>query len=73
MYSINLQAKLLDQMDEEFGVGNLVKEDVQNELKNAYTDKDLRGLKVEHSLVSYIYNKTKEMFYFYNYRKVNTS
>lgn len=44
---------MLDQMDEEFGgIGNLVKEDIRNDLKNAYTNKDLRGLKVEHSLVN---------------------
>ncbi|OXU31548.1 hypothetical protein TSAR_003523 [Trichomalopsis sarcophagae] len=45
------RAKMLDQMDEEFGgIGNLVKEDIRNDLNNAYTNKDLRGLKVEHSL-----------------------
>jgi hypothetical protein len=42
---------MLDQMDEEFGIGNLVKEEVHNDMKNAYTDKDLKGLKVEHNLV----------------------
>lgn len=43
---------MLDQMDEEFGIGNLVKEDVEKERQNAYSHKDLRGLKVEHNLVS---------------------
>ncbi|OXU17144.1 hypothetical protein TSAR_012139 [Trichomalopsis sarcophagae] len=45
------RAKMLDQMDEAFGgIGDLVKEDIHNDLKNAYTNKDLKGLKVEHSL-----------------------
>lgn len=48
------QAKLLDQMDQEFGIGDLVKEEVRNERRNAYTDKDLMGLRVEHNLVSFI-------------------
>lgn len=48
---------MLDQMDEEFGgIGNLVKEDIRNDLRNAYTNKDLKGLKVEHSLVNTFFN-----------------
>ncbi|XP_014216516.1 U4/U6.U5 tri-snRNP-associated protein 1 [Copidosoma floridanum] len=44
------RAKLLDQMDEEFGIGNLIKEDVNNEKRNAYTGKHLKGLRVEHNV-----------------------
>ncbi|KAJ8687858.1 hypothetical protein QAD02_023653 [Eretmocerus hayati] len=44
------RAKLLDQMDEEFGIDNLVREEVSHERRNAYTDRDLRGLRVEHNL-----------------------
>ncbi|XP_058792754.1 U4/U6.U5 tri-snRNP-associated protein 1 isoform X2 [Phymastichus coffea] len=44
------RAKLLDQMDEEFGLDNIVKEDVHNEMKKAYTEKNLKGLRVEHHL-----------------------
>lgn len=43
---------MLDQMDEEFGVGSLVEEEVRNERRRAYRDKDLLGLKVEHDIVS---------------------
>lgn len=42
-------------MDEEFGIENIVKEDVRNELKNAYTAKNLKGLRVEHNLVCYYF------------------
>lgn len=47
-----LRAKQLDQLDEEFGIGDLVKEEVRNDRRAAYSDKDLRGLKVEHNIVS---------------------
>lgn len=49
---------MLDQLDEEFGIGNLVKEEVQSERHKAYSARDLRGLRVEHDVVS-----TKIMFY----------
>ncbi|XP_039444399.1 U4/U6.U5 tri-snRNP-associated protein 1 [Culex pipiens pallens] len=44
------RAKLLDQMDEEFGVGDLVDQEVRQTRKNAYKDRDLRGLRVEHDV-----------------------
>lgn len=43
-------------MDEEFGLDNLIQEEVKNDLKNAYSDRDLKGLKVEHNLVSILKN-----------------
>lgn len=45
---------MLDQLDEEFGIGNLVKEEIHIARNTAYTAKDLRGLKVEHNVVSMI-------------------
>lgn len=47
---------MLDQMDQEFGIGDLVKEEVRHERRNAYTHKDLTGLRVEHNLVSFLSN-----------------
>ncbi|KZC11927.1 PREDICTED: U4/U6.U5 tri-snRNP-associated protein 1 [Dufourea novaeangliae] len=44
------RAKMLDQLDEEFGIGNLVKEEMHIARNTAYTAKNLKGLKVEHSL-----------------------
>lgn len=45
---------MLDQLDEEFGIGNLVKEEMHTARNAAYTGKDLKGLKVEHNIVSVI-------------------
>lgn len=42
---------MLDQLDEEFGIGSLVDEEVKTERRLAYSNKDLRGLKVEHDMV----------------------
>ncbi|XP_055613149.1 U4/U6.U5 tri-snRNP-associated protein 1-like [Uranotaenia lowii] len=44
------RAKLLDQLDEEFGVGDLVDQEVRQAKKNAYRENDLRGLRVEHDV-----------------------
>lgn len=45
---------MLDQLDEEFGIGNLVKEEMHTARNAAYTEKDLKGLTVEHNIVSII-------------------
>lgn len=50
------KAKMLDQLDEEFGIGNLVKEEIHTARNTAYTAKDLKGLQVEHNIVSIIYS-----------------
>ncbi|KAL7302708.1 U4/U6.U5 tri-snRNP-associated protein 1 [Trichogramma pretiosum] len=44
------RAKLLDQMDEEFGIGQIAKEELAYDRAKAYSDKDLKGLRVEHDL-----------------------
>lgn len=43
---------MLDQLDEEFGIGNLLKEEIHISRNLAYTEKDLKGLTVEHDIVS---------------------
>ena len=47
-----LQAKELDDMDAVFGVGDLVEDDLRMSRKAAYTTRNLKGLRVEHDVVS---------------------
>ncbi|KAI9558579.1 hypothetical protein GHT06_015367 [Daphnia sinensis] len=42
------RAKMLEEMDEAFGVGDMVTTELIKQKAKAYTSKDLRGLKVEH-------------------------
>jgi hypothetical protein len=48
------QAKALEELDAEFGVGDLVEDEIRNERREAYSSRDLRGLRVEHAIVSVI-------------------
>lgn len=48
------QAKALEELDAEFGVGDLVEDEIRNERREAYSSRDLRGLRVEHTVVSII-------------------
>ncbi|XP_029047212.1 U4/U6.U5 tri-snRNP-associated protein 1 [Osmia bicornis bicornis] len=52
------RAKMLDQLDEEFGIGNLVKEEIHAARNTAYTEKNLKGLKVEHDIEKFEEGKT---------------
>ncbi|OAD60134.1 U4/U6.U5 tri-snRNP-associated protein 1 [Eufriesea mexicana] len=52
------RAKMLDQLDEEFGIGNLVKEEIHAARNTAYTEKNLKGLKVEHNIEKFEEGKT---------------
>ncbi|KAL1252865.1 hypothetical protein QQF64_017558 [Cirrhinus molitorella] len=47
------RAKLLEEMDEEFGVSNLVEQEFAQEKKEAYSSRDLKGLKVQHKMESF--------------------
>lgn len=47
------RAKVLQEMDEEFGVSSLVEEEFAHRKKEAYTAKDLKGLKVQHKVDSF--------------------
>ncbi|KAK2827116.1 hypothetical protein Q7C36_018042 [Tachysurus vachellii] len=47
------RAKLLEEMDEEFGVSNLVEEVFAQRKMEAYSSKDLKGLAVEHQIESF--------------------
>ncbi|XP_008314817.1 U4/U6.U5 tri-snRNP-associated protein 1 [Cynoglossus semilaevis] len=52
------RAKLLEEMDEEFGVSSLVEEEFANIKNDAYTSQDLKGLKVQHKVESFDEGKT---------------
>uniref|UniRef100_A0A8C9WKT0 Spliceosome associated factor 1, recruiter of U4/U6.U5 tri-snRNP n=1 Tax=Scleropages formosus TaxID=113540 RepID=A0A8C9WKT0_SCLFO len=47
------RAKLLEEMDEEFGVSNLVEQEFVQARQAAYTAKDLKGLTVQHQIDSF--------------------
>jgi hypothetical protein len=49
------QAKALEELDAEFGVGELVEDEMRNERRVAYSSRDLRGLRVEHAVVSIMF------------------
>ncbi|XP_076654071.1 U4/U6.U5 tri-snRNP-associated protein 1 [Halictus rubicundus] len=52
------RAKMLDQLDEEFGIENLVKEEIVAARSTAYTEKNLKRLKVEHNINKFEAGKT---------------
>lgn len=47
------RAKLLEEMDEEFGVSNLVEQEFAQEKRDAYGSRNLKGLKVQHKMDSF--------------------
>lgn len=47
------RAKLLEEMDQEFGVSSLVEEEFGQRKNNAYTSRELKGLKVQHKVDSF--------------------
>ncbi|CAF3360470.1 unnamed protein product [Rotaria socialis] len=44
------RAKSLQQMDEEFGVSNIINEESERQKQRKYTSKNLAGLRIEHSI-----------------------
>ncbi|XP_078388792.1 U4/U6.U5 tri-snRNP-associated protein 1-like [Cetorhinus maximus] len=47
------RAKLLEEMDEEFGISNIIEEELQTQRQSAYTSQDLQGLTVQHSIEAF--------------------
>ncbi|XP_053134672.1 U4/U6.U5 tri-snRNP-associated protein 1 isoform X2 [Hemicordylus capensis] len=47
------RAKLLEEMDQEFGISSLVEEEFGQKKKVNYSSRDLKGLKVEHTIDSF--------------------
>lgn len=52
------RAKMLEEMDQEFGVDELVKQDIQETKSKIYRDSHLKGLKVQHAIDSFDEGKT---------------
>lgn len=52
------RAKLLEEMDQEFGVSSLVEEEFGQSKNNAYTSRELKGLKVQHKVDSFAEGQT---------------
>ena len=46
-------------MDEVFGIGELINEEIKIEKKSVYTSANLKGLKVEHNIVRHFCNLLK--------------
>lgn len=53
MFLFCQKAQELEEMDNVFGVGDLIEESTKSEMKNLYSSKHLKGLEVQHSMVSY--------------------
>jgi U4/U6.U5 tri-snRNP-associated protein 1 len=52
------RAKMLEEMDEEFGVEGLIQDSIMDHKQKAYTSRDLSGLKVEHGEGSFAEGQT---------------
>ena len=52
------RAKLLEEMDAEFGVGNLIEQDTRDLKRDVYNKNHLKGLRVEHDTENFQEGKT---------------
>lgn len=52
------RAKMLEEMDDQFGVSALVQQEMRDTRRKAYTDRHLKGLKVDHEMDSFGEGKT---------------
>lgn len=48
----NKREKLFEELDEEFGIGDIIESDLHSSKRNLYNEKHLSGLRVEHNVVS---------------------
>ncbi|XP_050428461.1 U4/U6.U5 tri-snRNP-associated protein 1 [Adelges cooleyi] len=51
------KAQELEEMDDVFGVGELIEESTKSEMKNFYSSKHLKGLEVQHSMDEFVEGK----------------
>lgn len=54
----NRRAKMLEEMDAEFGVDELVKKDIRENTRKMYNDRHLSGLRVEHNVEEFSEGKS---------------
>lgn len=52
------RAKILEEMDDEFGVGELVQEETRREKKKIYSHNNLKGMKVDHDVDTFTEGKS---------------
>ncbi|CAH0554749.1 unnamed protein product [Brassicogethes aeneus] len=52
------RAKALEELDAQFGIGEVIETDQRERRQKKYTDKDLRGLQVEHDVDSFADERT---------------
>lgn len=52
------RAKLLEEMDDQFGVGDLVQQETRREQKKLYSTSNLKGLRVDHDVDQFTEGKT---------------
>lgn len=50
--------KMLEELDAQFGIGDVIETEKRERLRNKYTDKDLKGLQVDHDVDSFAEEKT---------------
>lgn len=55
------RAKMLEQLDEEFGVAAVLENEIVKEKSRSYTSKHLTGLRVEHDKVSYSHHSNSSL------------
>ena len=55
---MHYQAKALEEMEAEFGVDSLVEEEKEKARRKAYSDKHLKGLRVDHDMEDFGEGKT---------------
>lgn len=77
MFLFCQKAQELEEMDNVFGVGDLIEESTKNEMKNFYSSKHLKGLEVQHSMVYNNFNLCihthiiTHIFIFYEFLRTN--
>lgn len=75
MFLFCQKAQELEEMDNVFGVGDLIEESTRSEMKNFYSSKHLKGLEVQHSMVLKLKLSRIIVFYvyiwFYFYCRMN--
>lgn len=67
MFLFCQKAQELEEMDNVFGVGDLIEESTKSEMKNFYSSKHLKGLEVQHSMVYNINLLYFKFIYHFNF------
>lgn len=52
------RAKMIQEMDDEFGIDSIVEQEIRDKRRDAYKTKDLKGIRVEHDLTEFTEGKS---------------